>query len=240
VPVTLAHRRHQAIADRVAAVASGTPLLEAHLGESAERVWVVDPDAGLVDLLSGALYIVDGHHRVAAATQRGTGFLAVIVPAEQLRLTAFHRVVLDGAEDAGWLLRRLQQMGLRPVGRREPEPGVASVTLGGSWYTLPLPSAAEGRGMAARLDASRLHRLVLGPLLGAGEDCIAGRVEAVPATAGLDGLTAPGVMAGFALAPPSIEDVLAVADSGETLPAKTTYATPKPLAGLVVRLIGAR
>jgi uncharacterized protein (DUF1015 family) len=116
---------------------------------------------------------------------------------------------------------------------------VASVTVGGSWYRLPLPSAV-GSGTAARLDASRLHRLVLGPLLGAGEDCIAGRVEAVPATAGLEGLTAPGVMAGFALAPPSIEDVFAVADSGETLPAKTTYATPKPLAGLVVRLIGAR
>ena len=163
-----------------------------------------------------------------------------MVPAEQLRLTAFHRVVLDGAEDADWLLRRLQQMGLRPVGRLEPEPGMASVILGGSWYTLPLPGAAEGSGMAARLDASRLHRLVLGPLLGAGEDCIAGRVEAAPATAGLDGLTARASMAGFALAPPSIEDVLAVADSGETLPAKTTYATPKPLAGLVVRLIGAR
>jgi uncharacterized protein (DUF1015 family) len=240
VPVTLAHRRRQAIADRVAGVASGAPLLEARLGEMAERVWVVDPDAGLVDLFSGALYIVDGHHRVAAAAQRGTGFLAVIVPAEQLRLTAFHRVVLDGAKDASWLLRRLQQMGLRPARRREPEPGVASVTVGGSWYRLPLPSGGGGSGTAARLDASRLHRLVLGPLLGAGEDCIAGRVEAVPATAGLEGLTALGVMAGFALAPPSIEDVFAVADSGETLPAKTTYATPKPLAGLVVRLIGAR
>jgi uncharacterized protein (DUF1015 family) len=240
VPVTLAHRRHQAIADRVAAVTSGTPLLEARLGESAERVWVVDPDTELVDLLSGALYIVDGHHRVAAAAQRGTGFLALIVPAEQLRLAAFHRVVLDGAQDSGWLLRRLQQMGMRAAGRVEPAPGEVSVIVGGVWYTLALPSAAERSGTAARLDASRLHRLVLGPLLGAGEDCIAGRVEAVPATAGLEGLTAPGVMAGFALAPPSIEDVLAVADCGETLPAKTTYATPKPLAGLVVRLIGAR
>ena len=90
-----------------------------------------------------------------------------------------------------------------------------------------------------RLDAPRLHHFVLGPLFGVGEDCVTGRVEPVPATAGLHALAKQGVLAGFALAPPSIEDVLSVADGGETLPAKTTYATPKPLAGLVVRLFDA-
>ncbi len=162
VPVTLAHRRHQAIADRVAAVASGNAAARGGprgvgrkgLGcRSGYRVGRPPP---------GALYIVDGHHRVAAAAQRGTGFLALIVPAEQLRLTAFHRVVLDGAEDSGWLLRRLQQMGMRAAGPVEPAPGEVSVAVGGAWYTLPLPSAAERGGTAARLDASRLHRPRLG------------------------------------------------------------------------------
>ena len=236
VPVTLAHRSNQALVDGVADVISGPPLVEAEIEGASEKLWAVDP--GLGDLLSGALYIVDGHHRVVAASERGAGFLALIVPADQLRLSSFHRVVF-GEEHPGRLLEALGRMGLRRSEPVEPRPGEVTVVIDGSWYTLPLPLSGDGGSRVMRLDSPRLHHFVLGPLFGVGEDCVTGRVEPVPATAGLRALAEPGVLAGFALAPPSIEDVLSVADGGETLPAKTTYATPKPLAGLVVRLIGA-
>ena len=181
------------------------------------------------------MYIVDGHHRVAAS-EHDTGFLSLIVPADELRLYAFNRIVI-GVEPPTGLLEGLLKMGMHPSGPVEPEPGEVTVAIDGSWYTLPLPVATGAGTRAASLDASRLHRFVLGPLLGVGEDYVAGQVYPVPATAGLQHLAAPGVLAGFALSPPSIDDVLAVADEGETLPAKTTYATPKPLAGLVVRLL---
>ena len=115
---------------------------------------------------------------------------------------------------------------------------MASVILGGSWYTLPLPGAAEAgwrRGSTPPdCTASSWGRF-------SGRRRLHSRSGGGgPSHCGLGGSHRAGRDGWVRLAPPSIEDVLAVADSGETLPAKTTYATPKPLAGLVVRLIEAR
>jgi uncharacterized protein (DUF1015 family) len=234
VPVTLTHRHSAILADRVSEVTSGAPLVDAKAAGVSEKLWAVD--RGLADLLPAILYIADGHHRVAAAVERGSGFLALIVPADQLRLSAFNRIVL-GAEPPQWLVERLLPMGLRDGEMIEPEPGEATVAVGGSWFTLPLPPPEEAGGRVGRFDAPRLHRSVLGPILGVGEDCVVGRLEPVPATDGLEALVGPSILAGFALAAPTVSEVLAVADDGEALPAKTTYTTPKPLAGVVVRMI---
>ena len=163
----------------------------------------------------------------------GTGFLALIVPAEQLRLTAFHRVVLDGAQDSGWLLRRLQEMGIRAAGRVEPAPGGVCHRRRRLVHAAAAQRRREGAGRR-RVDASPIAPPRLGAASRAGEDCMPVGWRRSPPLAGLEGLTA-GCDGRFALAPPSIEDVLAVADRGETLPAKTTYGRlSKPLAGLVV------
>ena len=42
VPVTLAHRRNQALAERIADATSEAPLIEAAVGEVSERLWALD------------------------------------------------------------------------------------------------------------------------------------------------------------------------------------------------------
>ena len=107
VPVTLAHRGNQALVDGVADVISGPPAVEAEIEGAGREALGCRSRYELVDLLSGALYIVDGHHRVAvAASERGAGFLALIVPADQLRLSSFHRVVLSARSTPGGCSKR--------------------------------------------------------------------------------------------------------------------------------------
>jgi uncharacterized protein (DUF1015 family) len=198
-----------------------------------------------------ALYIADGHHRMASSARlaqaRGATdedpaawCLAFIVPRNHLFIFNFDRAVrsLNGM-DEGAFLEALGRIGpLVPQPSPWSAPGVVAVRTASGWHGLHLPPAAPGARPDEALDAARLSELVLAPLLGITDLRTDPGIRFVPGTHGtgeLDRLVEDGsVAAAFHLHPVGFADLKAVADTGGTMPPKSTYIEPKLRSGLVV------
>ncbi len=196
-----------------------------------------------------ALYIADGHHRMASSAgladrEQATDVdpkawcLAYIVPRQQLYIYNFDRVVrgLNG-HSVGSFHEALAQVGeLRPVAAPWAGPGSVAVYLAGQWYTLALPPA-EGAA-ADRLDAARLNTAVLAPVLGIHDLRTDPRVHFVPGTSGTHELQRQvdngEADVAFHLHPVQFTELQAVADSGGIMPPKSTYIEPKLRSGFTV------
>jgi uncharacterized protein (DUF1015 family) len=211
-----------------------------------QTVWRVPEPAGrvLADQLSrGVHYIADGHHRVAASlsvwrragSPADAGVMCVIYPMDGLRLLAFHRRV-TGPVQADALLTLLSDVfDLRDIAHPDEATGCFGLYVDGGWrdasYKGARPSGADG------LDISILNTQVLEPLLGPGSPAPPG-LEIASALSDLVELTAACDQDGgalFALRPPTLEQLIEVADRGEAMPPKTTYFDPKPSAGIFLR-----
>jgi uncharacterized protein (DUF1015 family) len=198
-----------------------------------------------------ALYIADGHHRMASsarlANERGAQdvdpeawCLAYIVPYDHLHIYNFDRAVKDlGGLSPEHLLERLARVGtLTPARSPRTAPGTIAVHSTKGWHHLRLPAVADDAAPWDRLDAARLSELVLGPLLGITDLRTDPRITFVPGTEPLSTLEAM-VACGeaevvFHLHPVDFADLRAVADAGGTMPPKSTYIEPKLRSGITV------
>jgi uncharacterized protein (DUF1015 family) len=194
------------------------------------------------ELSRGVHYIADGHHRVAAslsvwdrAGRPRDGVMAVIYPLDGLRLLAFHRRLVGPVQGEDLLARLAGAFDVRDLVDPAAATGCFGLYVGGRWYD------ASYRGKrpagAAGLDVTVLNDRVLDPLLGrvAGPDP---RLEIASALSSLTELTEACDQDGgalFALRPPTLDQLVEVADRGEVMPPKTTYFDPKPYAGIFLR-----
>ena len=185
----------------VARAVSAPPLFDFTAPDGVQHtVWrVVDADR---DALVAAfaripfLYIADGHHRAASAMrarqalrERAPGggaieadtFLAVAFPDDQMQVLPYHRVVKDlaGHTPASFLEALAARVDVGPGTETPGGQGEVAMYLAGRWYTLRLAPAAAGDSAADRLDVSRLHAQVLGPLLGIGDPRTDTRIDFV-------------------------------------------------------------
>ena len=198
-----------------------------------------------------AAYIADGHHRASAACriareqpETGSGFLAVIFPASELTIMAYHRLVHDLAgRTAEGFLQSLRDAGFRvqPAVRPEPEAsGQAGLFLDGRWWRMEWTPPA-GADPVARLDASVLQDRVLGPMLGIDDPRSSERISFVGGIHGaaeLERRVRSGAAAlALALHPVRMDDLMAVSDAGRVMPPKSTWFEPKLRDGLVVNTL---
>jgi uncharacterized protein (DUF1015 family) len=227
------------------------------------RVWVVKNPEPYLDAFRriDCAYVADGHHRSASAWRAGmerraanrshTGleeynwFLAVLFPANQLKIMAYNRVVrdLNGLS----ITDVLEQMGmlgsLAPTESPAPDrPWTFGVYLAGQWYRLELdPITINDHDPIKSLDAELLSERVLKPILGIGDIRSDQRIDFVGGGRGIEELARrvdSGEMAiAFALHPVRIEQVMAVADGGGMMPPKTTWFEPKLKSGLFVHTL---
>ena len=207
-------------------------------------------------------YVADGHHRSASAWRagrelrsappqhRGDGeynwFLAVLFPAEQLRILPYNRVVRDLA---GLGPAQRCSPGWPHVGRgdrhRRPgpaRPGSFCFFLEERWYRLELDEATIDRSdPIGSLDVSLLQDRVLGPILGIGDPRTDKRIDfvgGIRGTAELERRVRSGEMAiAFSLYPTTLEQLMAVADAGQIMPPKSTWFEPKLRSGLFVHTL---
>jgi uncharacterized protein (DUF1015 family) len=205
------------------------------------------------------LYIADGHHRAASAARarqerrspnpRHTGeeaynfFLTVTFPAGQLRILPYNRIVLDlgGRSPSDFLAELSKRFEVRTPGAASPaRKGEVGVYLPGGWHTLVLPQAT-GAGPIAALDADRLQRSVLEPLLEIGDVRTDKRIDfvgGIRGTASLERLVNSGRAAvAFSMYPVSLDELLSVSDAGEIMPPKSTWFEPKLRDGLLIHEI---
>ncbi|WP_052664871.1 DUF1015 family protein [Nitriliruptor alkaliphilus] len=257
-PVALTQRPSTAVTTATDAVTGAPPDLAYRADDEVDvALWCVT-DAATQRRLTAAIaaagpaYLADGHHRGAAAARfastvgAGPGdpagrVLCAILPSDQLTVHPFHRrfdAVLpreteatDAAVEA--LLGRLRSRGVGVSAsgpNQPPHPHRIAMTADDRWWDLDVSALVRDDDLVEALDVRLVDR-DLAPLL-AGDAPQAPSVT-VPAPLGLGALVAPGAI-GVALHAPDIETVLAVAAAGRSLPAKTTYVTPKLRSGLVI------
>ncbi len=206
-----------------------------------------------------ALYIADGHHRSAAAARVAAArhpssngrdlssdyFLAVIFPHREMRILDYNRVVkdLNGLEKSALLTRLATAFTVdaaaAPV--RPARSGEFGMYLAGQWHRLTLKPELIPADPVARLDVSLLSDHLLGPILGITDLRRDKRIDFVGGIRGLEELERrvdSGEMAiAFALHPTTLDDLMAVADTGQVMPPKSTWFEPKLADGLVSHVL---
>ena len=246
---------------------AGEPLLDLEAADGVRHtVWrlAAEDQAAAVAAFAAvpALYIADGHHRVASAARardelvRAGGaaaaaearfVLGVAFPDTDTRVQAYNRTVADlaGQTPAQFLEALRARLPLRPAAAAEPPKGQVSIYLGGgTWHAADLsgvrPAGPSG-GPAAGLDVALLQDHVLAPLLGVADIRTDPRVAFVGGARGTAELErrvdSGSAAAAFSLAPVTTAELFAVSDSGGMMPPKSTWFEPKLRDGLLLHRI---
>lgn len=207
-----------------------------------------------------SLYVADGHHRSASAAKVGqmrreqhpdysghepfNYFLSVLFPSEQLYIMDYNRVVkdLNGLSASEFLNKVEEQFEVEEYqggGQyKPPERRTFGMYLEGKWYKLtPKPGTYNEDDPIGRLDVSILQNNLLSPILGIQDPKTDKRIDFVGGIRGLQELekrVKAGMKVAFSMYPTSIDDVMAVADAGKTMPPKSTWFEPKLRSGLFV------
>jgi uncharacterized protein (DUF1015 family) len=261
-PVLLTYRAREEIEDLVRGICTAAePACDFEAEDSVEHaLWVVSAPGDIERLYSAflaveSLYIADGHHRAASAGRvrqalqagnpRHTGsepyncFLAVAFPHDEMRILGYHRMVKDlgELEPESFMLRVIEDFRVEPTDVPEPGgPGRFGMLLDGNWYRIEAREESPLPG----LDASILQEKLLGPVLGIADPRTHARIDFVGGGRGiveLERRCRDDMRLAFALHPLGVEQLMAVADSGETLPPKSTWFEPKLRSGMVVMSI---
>jgi uncharacterized protein (DUF1015 family) len=261
-PVFLTYRGRTEIDQLVAGIATSSPPLYDFTAPDGVRhtVWPV-PDTGALARAFGAVphsYVADGHHRSASAWRAGkelraknpshrgdeeyNWFLAVLFPADQLRILPYNRLVRDllGLTPSE-VLERLGRLG-KLTATQDATPdraGVFCIYLAGRWHRLELdPAGIDRADPIASLDVSLLQDRVLSPILGIGDPRTDKRIDfvgGIRGTAELERRVNSGEMAiAFSLHPTALDQLMAVSDAGHVMPPKSTWFEPKLRSGLFV------
>jgi uncharacterized protein (DUF1015 family) len=260
-PVLLLYRGRPEIDRLVVAATATVPLYDFVDPEGVRHtMWRLDDPAPVRRAFEAVAraYVADGHHRTAgawraarelragapgsAAATEAEWFPAVLVPADQLRILAYNRVVADLAGRApAEVLAELGRLGRLTAtdDPAPPRPATFCFYLAGRWHRLDLPEDSIERDDPIRaLDVSLLQERVLGPLLGIVDQRTDKRIDFVGGIRGTDALAARVDAGEAALAvsmhPTTVEQLMRVADAGRVMPPKSTWFEPKLRSGLFV------
>ena len=207
-----------------------------------------------------AFYVADGHHRTAAAARVGaekraqnpnhTGneeynyFMAVCFPQSQLKIIDYNRVLKDLGglspfEVVEWIGRDFDVVCkgseiYHPTGLHN-----FAMYLEGQWYSLTAkPGRYDDADPIGVLDVTILSNLVLDKVFGIRDLRTDKRIDFVGGIRGLGELQrrvdSGEMQVAFALYPVSMEQLIAIADSGNIMPPKTTWFEPKLRSGLAI------
>ncbi len=226
-------------------------------------IWIISDDETIASITNlfktkvPATYIADGHHRAAsaakvraalgqAATENASFFLTTLFPSNQLAIMDYNRLVkdLNGYSPEDFLQQVAAHFSVEPKAEAYvPEaPHFFGMYLGAQWYKLyAAPGTYNADDAIEVLDISILQKNMLEPVLNIMDQRTDDRIDFVGGIRGLSEIEKrvdSGEMAvGFSIYPVSIDQLFAVADSGEVMPPKSTWFEPKLRDGLLTHLI---
>jgi uncharacterized protein (DUF1015 family) len=229
------------------------------------KLWIL-PDTyvqSVIDRIGQAqfLYIADGHHRAASAARareemkkrnpNHTGdeeynyFLAVLFPAEQLKILPYNRVVFDLKELSEEDFFEKIKISFTLNETDSPSPQNARnicMYISGKWWSLqPNENVKKADDVGGNLDVSILQNYLLKPILGIEDIRTDTNVDFIGGIRGTDELerlvNSGKAKVAFSMYPVSVEDLINISDAGETMPPKSTWFEPKLRDGLVIHTI---
>jgi len=256
-PVYLTFRPEAAIKQALHKQTSATPLFDFTAPDGVRHtLWSVSDPERWVELfqLVPRLYIADGHHRAASAsraravrrtanpahdgTENYNFFLAAAFPSDELRLLPYHRLIKDlgGMDEKTFLSRISERFTISQASSAEPRPGEFAMVLSGHWHRL-VPREHKPSQAIEALDVSVLQNRILDPILGIRDPRKDPRIDfmgGVRGTASLEAKVRGGeAVVAFALHPTSVNEMMAIADTGGIMPPKSTWFEPKLRDGLL-------
>ncbi len=219
-------------------------------------IWVIDRDdviGSITELFRTkvpATYIADGHHRAASAAKVSKAlpasnaaqyFLTTIFPASQLAILDYNRVVKDLNDmSPEEFLASLQDdfyLSLSPEPVKPAQAHEFGMYLKGQWYILSSRKGTWTDDPIGVLDVTILSNNVLDKLLGIKDQRTDKRIDFVGGIRGLSELekrvNSGEMKVAFSLPPVTIEQLFAIADSGQVMPPKSTWFEPKLRDGLL-------
>jgi uncharacterized protein (DUF1015 family) len=265
-PVFLTYRGRPEINDRVAQAQSQSPIYDFVASDDvAHTVWKLSRAEGeeIVKAFGAVAltYIADGHHRAASASRarelfrsansNHTGdeeynfFLAVLFPADQLRILPYNRIVkdLNGRSSSAFLREVSANFEVTETDSPTPsERGEICMYLEGRWHKLTQPPlTTTPLDPIKSLDVSILQDRLLDPILGIRDVRTDKRIDfvgGIRGTKALEDLVSSGAaVVAFSLYPVSVDELMSIADANEIMPPKSTWFEPKLRDGLLSHLI---
>ncbi|MCW3122155.1 MAG: hypothetical protein JWQ38_1647 [Flavipsychrobacter sp.] len=207
-------------------------------------------------------YIADGHHRAASAAKvckelRDNGysidgdeafnyFVTCIFPASQLKIMDYNRVVKDlhGMVPGEFIQALEKDFDIFRIGDKAVKPEVPhefGMYLDGAWYKLVSKAGTWSEDPIGVLDVTILSDNILDKILGIKDQRVDKRIDFVGGIRGMEALekrvNSKEMAVAFSLYPVSIQQLFAIADSGNVMPPKSTWFEPKLRDGLVVYMI---
>ncbi len=224
---------------------------------------IINKLTSLFDEKVPASYIADGHHRSAASAKVGkqlreehpnyTGnepfnfFLSCLFPSNQLQIQDYNRLIKDTndlTEDE--LLEKIKiHFDVEKIGAQIYKPTHLhefSMYTNGNWYKLTAkPTTYENVNEIGVLDVTILSNYLLDPILNIKDQRTDKRIDFVGGIRGLAELQkrvdSGEMKIAFAFYPVSLDQLIAIADSGNIMPPKSTWFEPKLKSGLVINLL---
>lgn len=262
-PVLLAYPESAAADALIAAITANAADADLTADDGIRHeIWVLSDEtkcAAITSTFEGmaALYIADGHHRSAAASRVAAArrqhghelasdyFLTVIFPHHQMKILDYNRVVKDlNGLDQLVLVTRCQTAFAVEESAVRVQPsqvGEFGMYLGGKWYKLTIKPELVPSDPVASLDVSLLSDHLLAPILDIADLRTNKRIDFVGGIRGLGELEKrvdSGEMAvAFALHATGMTQLMAVADSNNVMPPKSTWFEPKLADGLVSHVL---
>ena len=227
----------------------------------AHTIWIINDDktiSQVKDIFESQIdctYIADGHHRAASAakvrqalnnkSEAADYFLTTLFPSNQLHILDYNRVIktLNGLSEQDFL-NALQQDFIveEQTSAYKPEqPHTFGLYLNNKWHKLTSKEGTYSEDPIGVLDVTILQNNILSKYLNIHDQRTDKNIDFVGGIRGLSELekrvnNGECVMA-FSLYPVTIEQLFAIADSGEIMPPKSTWFEPKLRDGLVTHLI---
>lgn len=226
-------------------------------------IWIVNDDDAIKTISTlfktkvPETYIADGHHRAASAakvkhalgndaTAESMYFLTTLFPASELQIIDYNRVVTDLNQlTHQQLFEKLEDdfectlIGKVPF--KPSRPHEFGMYINGNWYQLNARPGTYTTDPIGVLDVTILSNNILSKHLGIKDQRTDKRIDFVGGIRGLAELQKrvdTGEMKiAFSLYPVTMNQLFAIADSGNVMPPKSTWFEPKLRDGLLTHLI---
>ncbi len=232
-------------------------------GNVKNTVWIISDENDCKAVSGGfadipALYIADGHHRAASAVKVAlkrreenpgyTGeeefnfFLAVAFRAEELKIMDYNRLLKDknGLSDDELFAKLSDIFDIceKDVAVSPSERHKFGFYCNGKWYELTLKEGlCDENNVLESLDVSVLQKYVISDIFGIDDPRTDKRIDFVGGIRGLGELEKrckEDMKIAISMFPTSLSELMAIADSGNVMPPKSTWFEPKLLSGLFI------
>ena len=231
--------------------------------EIQHTIWVVNDELTIQNISSifkneiPCTYIADGHHRAASAakvraalgahaTKNADYFLTTLFPSNQLYIMDYNRVVkdLNGLTPAAFIEAVAVKFEVEQLSKEPFKPAALheiGMYLNGSWYKLTAKPGTYTQDPIGILDVTILQNNILDAILSISDPRTDSRVDFVGGIRGLqvlaDRVDSGQFAAAFSLYAVTIDQLFAIADTGNVMPPKSTWFEPKLRDGLLTHLI---